>query len=76
MMTPSPIDVPAGPSAAIAATRAVSTWLALPFDAARVQYGTAVQWGLAPRSLLASRDFEHTLVALERLTLGPLARAC
>lgn len=71
-----PIEPLAGAAAMIAATRAVSRLLALPFDAARAQYGTAVQWGLAPRSMLASRDVEHALVALEKLTLGPLARAC
>ncbi len=68
---------PANPAAAAAAaTRALSGLLALPFDAARAQYGTAVQWGLAPRSMLAARDVENTLSALEKLTLGPLARAC
>lgn len=76
MGKPVPINPPAGPAAVMAATRAVSTLLALPFDAARAQYGAAVQWGWAPRSMLASRDVEHTLVALEKLTLGPLARAC
>jgi hypothetical protein len=54
--------------------RALSGALALPFDAARAQYGAAVRWGLLPRSMLASRDFEKTLGALERLALGPLAR--
>lgn len=76
MVTSAPTRPPAGPAAMMAATHAVSTLLALPFDAARAHYGAAVQWGLAPRSMLASRDFEHTLVALEKLTLGPLARAC
>jgi hypothetical protein len=46
----------------------------LPFDAARAQYARAVQLGLIERSILASRDFECALGALERLTLGPLAR--
>jgi len=46
----------------------------LPFDIARAQHARAVQAGLLPRSLLASRDFERALTALERAALGPLAR--
>jgi hypothetical protein len=76
MITPVSFEPSPGAAAVMAATRAVSTLLALPFDTARAQYGAAVQWGWAPRSMLASRDFEHTMVALEKLTLGPLARAC
>jgi hypothetical protein len=53
---------------------AMSAMLALPFDAVRAQYGTAVECGLLQRSMLAGRDFEHALVALERLSLGPFAR--
>lgn len=45
-----------------------------PFDAMRMQHAQAVQAGLMPNSMLASRDFEQALGALERLTLGPLAR--
>ncbi len=48
--------------------------LALPFDVARAQYAHGVQAGLIECSILASRDFERALGALERLTLGPLAR--
>jgi len=48
--------------------------LRMPFDAARTQYARGVQVGLFKRSMLAARDFEGTLGALERLTLGPLAR--
>lgn len=48
--------------------------LTLPFDAARAQYARSVQAGLLPRSILASRDFERALAALEQLALGPLAR--
>ena len=47
---------------------------ALPFDALRFGYAGAVKAGLVKRSILASRDFERALGALERLTLGPLAR--
>jgi hypothetical protein len=48
--------------------------LRLPYDAARAQHARGVQLGLVESSLLASRDFEHALGALERSTLGPLAR--
>jgi hypothetical protein len=53
---------------------AASYVLAIPFDALRVQYGMAVEWGLTRRSLLASRDVENVLAMLEKLTLGTLAR--
>ena len=48
--------------------------LRLPFDAARAQYAKCVQVGLIERSMLASRDFECALGALEKLSLGLLAR--
>jgi hypothetical protein len=48
--------------------------LALPFDALRMQYASAVMAGLAPRSLIASGNGERALDALETLILGPLAR--
>lgn len=47
---------------------------ALPFDALRASHASAVKAGLVPNSILESRDFEHVVVALERATLGPLAR--
>jgi len=47
------------------------TW---PFDALRAQYVGAVKAGLVERSMLAARDFERTVSAMEQLTLGPLAR--
>ena len=53
---------------------AVRTGACLPFDALRWAYAAAVQAGLTPRSLLASRDVEAHLDALERLALGPFAR--
>jgi len=59
---------------ASATARAGLDILRLPFDAARAQYAQAVQVGLIERSMLASRDFERALDALERLSLGPLAR--
>ena len=46
-----------------------------PFDMLRAQRAAAVQAGLVPNSMLASRDFEHSLGALERLTLGRWARS-
>lgn len=51
-----------------------SGWLAIPFDAARAQYGTAVEFGLLQRSILAGGRFERALDALERISLGPFAR--
>lgn len=53
---------------------AVSATASLPFDAMRAEYATAVCFGFAPRSMLASRDFEVLVDALERCTLGPFAR--
>lgn len=47
---------------------------ALPFDAIRFQHAGLVKAGLIRNSMLESRDFEHALGALERVTLGPLAR--
>lgn len=47
---------------------------ALPFDALRTAHASAVKAGLVPNSMLESRDFEQVVVALERATLGPLAR--
>ncbi|MCE9658960.1 MAG: hypothetical protein K8R60_10400 [Burkholderiales bacterium] len=47
---------------------------ALPFDAMRLAYASAVRAGLVENSMLASRDVERALGALERATLGPLAR--
>ena len=47
---------------------------ALPFDAMRFSYATAVQRGLVRRSMLDSRDVEKALGAMERALLGPLAR--
>jgi hypothetical protein len=58
-----------------AAWRAGKAIAALPFDALRTQYANAVKAGLVQNSMLASRDFEHALGALERVTLGPLARS-
>lgn len=46
----------------------------VPFDALRAGRASAVKAGLLPNSMLAARDFEHVLGALERVTLGPLAR--
>jgi len=51
--------------------RAVAT---LPFDTLRFAYASAVQAGLLRRSMLASRDLEVQLNALEKLLLGPIAR--
>ena len=56
------------------ATKATMDVLALPFDAMRFAYARAVNAGRLPRSMLANRDFERSLGALERLTLGLWAR--
>ena len=45
-----------------------------PFDALRSAFADAVRAGWLKKSVLASRDFEVTLGALERVILGPLAR--
>ena len=49
-------------------------FLAMPFDALRFQYASAVMAGLAQRSIIASGKLERALDALEKLILGPLAR--
>ena len=51
-----------------------SDLLHLPFDQLRSQHAQAVQAGLLAKSMLASRDFEHAVDALEHITLGPFAR--
>jgi hypothetical protein len=48
--------------------------LAMPFDALRLQYASAVMAGLVQRSILASGQLERALDAVEKLILGPLAR--
>ena len=48
--------------------------LAMPFEALRFQYASAVTAGLVPRSILASGKLERALDVLEKLVLGPLAR--
>jgi len=53
----------------------IAATLAWPFDLARLQHSAAVQLGLLPKSLLQSSHVEQRLGALERLTLGPLARS-
>jgi hypothetical protein len=55
-------------------TRIGSDVLALPFDMAREQYAKSVRAGLVERSMIASAKFEHALSALERFTLGGMAR--
>jgi hypothetical protein len=58
-----------------AAWQVAKAFVGLPFDALREQRANAVRAGLVRNSMLASRDFEHALAALERMTLGPLARS-
>ncbi len=66
-----PMFLLASLAAALTAGKALA---ALPFDAARFGYASAVKAGLVENSMLASRNVERTLAALERATLGPLAR--
>ena len=66
--------LPAASDTAAAMAQAGVALLRWPFDAARMQYAEGVHAGLFERSMLAARDFEGALGALERLTLGPLAR--
>ena len=62
-------------AAAFEANRSVvSAGATLPFDALRFAYASAVQTGLVRRSMLASRDVELQLSALEKILLGPFAR--
>lgn len=62
------------PSVLAELARVNSEVLALPFDMAREQYAKSVRAGLVERSMIASARFEHAISALERLTLGGLAR--
>jgi hypothetical protein len=73
-MTPVIESAAAMPAVLNSMTRLGSDMLALPFDVAREQYAKSVRAGLVERSLIASARFEHTISALERLTLGCMAR--
>jgi hypothetical protein len=53
----------------------IAAAFALPFDLARVQHAAGVQLGALPRSLLESQRFERKLEAMERFSLGLLARS-
>jgi hypothetical protein len=66
--------LPAASDAAAAMAQAGVGLLRWPFDAARTLYAGGVHAGLFERSMLAARDFEGALGAVERLSLGPLAR--
>jgi hypothetical protein len=69
------LDYTAGlPTTLSAMTRVGSEWMALPFDMAREQYAKSVRAGLVERSMIASAKFEHMVSALERFTLGGMAR--
>ena len=62
------------PAVMAALARVGSDVLALPFDMAREQYAKSVRAGLVERSIIASAKFEHMVSALERFTLGGMAR--
>lgn len=69
------LDYAGGMSTAMAEMARVSSEvLALPFDMAREQYAKSVRAGLVERSIIASARFEHAISALERFTLGCMAR--
>ncbi|PTT93203.1 hypothetical protein DBR42_00415 [Pelomonas sp. HMWF004] len=72
--SPSARRAPAFVHAGLNANAAGQAFLALPFDALRLLYASAVVAGLAQRSILASGKLERALDALEKLILGPLAR--
>ena len=66
---------PPGLAEAAAGTlRPMAQALAFPFDVVRSLYAKAVQMGLIERSMLAGREFERGLGAVERFALGPWAR--
>jgi hypothetical protein len=69
--------VPAAPQTlceAVPGLQLVHESLHLPFDVMRSQHAQAVHAGLLANSMLASRDFERAVDALEHITLGPFAR--
>ena len=55
--------------------KAAQNMLSMPFDVAREQYSLAVQAGIIPRSMLASRDYHNCLDRMEKATLGVFARS-
>lgn len=59
---------------AVPGLQLVNESLHLPFDVMRSQHAQAVHAGLLANSILASRDFERAVDALEHITLGPFAR--
>ncbi len=68
---------PGGP-AWVDAGRAWEQWArrlaALPFDALRAQYASAVRCGAMPASMLEAGRFERGVAGWEQLLLGPWAR--
>jgi len=54
--------------------RGIGAFASPTFDSMRAAHGYWVMLGLAPRSMLASRDIDAAVDALERCTLGPFAR--
>ena len=59
---------------AVPGLQLVNDSMHLPFDVMRSQHAQAVRAGLLANSMLASRDFERAVDALEHITLGPFAR--
>jgi len=80
MLQPCPADarllpgVPDGDPILCALRQGIGAFTSPAFDAMRAAHASWVVLGFAPRSLLASRDVEAAVDALERFTLGPFAR--
>jgi hypothetical protein len=68
------LDYGMAPKTMAELTRVGSDVLALPFDVAREHYVKLVRAGWVERSLLASARFEKAISAMERFTLGAMAR--
>jgi hypothetical protein len=66
--------VPDGDPALGALRQNIGAFASPMFDAMRAAHAYWVTLGLAPRSLLASRDVDAAVDTLERCTLGPFAR--
>jgi hypothetical protein len=71
---PAPLASAADGSHMLPGMKWFSDSLHLPFDLMRNQYAEAVHAGFLANSMLASRDFENAVDALEHMTLGPFAR--
>ena len=62
------------PGPQLAVPKMAQNLMTIPFDLAREQYSQAVQAGILPQSMLASRDYCNSLDRMEKATLGAWAR--